>query len=209
MRLSRSVDVPAGATDAASGCGTTTSSRPTGTSGSWRCPPMVAAPGPSSRSSTRPAPRSARPTTTPTPTAAWPTTAGRSTGSPATRRLAARLRRPHVLRRPDRAGPAPLRHRRGLPRAGLVRRRPVRHDRRRDGVQRRRRGGQRLDHRGGLVHLDHRRGWKLDSGSSTRNHYYMAEWRNLDFDEGLKYPPTTAPMPPLTPWPRARGRCRR
>ena len=31
-------------------------------------------------------------------------------------------------------------------------------------------------------------GWKLDSGTSTAAHYYMAEWRNLDgFDEGLKY----------------------
>ena len=31
-------------------------------------------------------------------------------------------------------------------------------------------------------------GWKLDSGTSTRNHYYMAEWRNLDgFDKGLQY----------------------
>ena len=31
-------------------------------------------------------------------------------------------------------------------------------------------------------------GWHRDSGTSTRTHYYMAEWRNFDgFDEGLQY----------------------
>jgi immune inhibitor A len=31
-------------------------------------------------------------------------------------------------------------------------------------------------------------GWHRDSGTSTRTHYYLAEWRNFDgFDEGLKY----------------------
>jgi immune inhibitor A len=31
-------------------------------------------------------------------------------------------------------------------------------------------------------------GWKLDPGTSLANHYYMAEWRNLDgFDKGLQY----------------------
>jgi immune inhibitor A len=31
-------------------------------------------------------------------------------------------------------------------------------------------------------------GWRIDSGSSSATHYYMAEWRNFDgFDEGLKY----------------------
>jgi immune inhibitor A len=31
-------------------------------------------------------------------------------------------------------------------------------------------------------------GWKLDVGTSIANHYYMAEWRNLDgFDQGLQY----------------------
>ena len=31
-------------------------------------------------------------------------------------------------------------------------------------------------------------GWHRDSGTSTRAHYYLAEWRNFDgFDEGLKY----------------------
>jgi immune inhibitor A len=31
-------------------------------------------------------------------------------------------------------------------------------------------------------------GWKLDGGTSTAAHYYLAEWRNTDgFDEGLRY----------------------
>jgi immune inhibitor A len=31
-------------------------------------------------------------------------------------------------------------------------------------------------------------GWKLDVGTSTATHYYMAEWRNLDgFDKGLQF----------------------
>ena len=31
-------------------------------------------------------------------------------------------------------------------------------------------------------------GWKLDGGTATATHYYMAEWRNLDgFDAGLQY----------------------
>ncbi|WP_117215046.1 immune inhibitor A domain-containing protein [Allorhizocola rhizosphaerae] len=31
-------------------------------------------------------------------------------------------------------------------------------------------------------------GWRIDSGTSIKAHYYLAEWRNFDgFDEGLKY----------------------
>ena len=31
-------------------------------------------------------------------------------------------------------------------------------------------------------------GWHRDSGTSTRTHYYLAEWRNFDgFDKGLQY----------------------
>jgi immune inhibitor A len=31
-------------------------------------------------------------------------------------------------------------------------------------------------------------GWRIDTGSSSAEHFYMAEWRNFDgFDEGLKY----------------------
>jgi immune inhibitor A len=31
-------------------------------------------------------------------------------------------------------------------------------------------------------------GWVVDSGTSTKAHYYLVEWRNFDgFDEGLKY----------------------
>jgi immune inhibitor A len=31
-------------------------------------------------------------------------------------------------------------------------------------------------------------GWRIDTGTSQRAHYYLAEWRNFDgFDEGLKY----------------------
>jgi immune inhibitor A len=31
-------------------------------------------------------------------------------------------------------------------------------------------------------------GWKIDTGTSQRAHYYLAEWRNFDgFDRGLKY----------------------
>ncbi|MEV4418094.1 immune inhibitor A domain-containing protein [Catellatospora sp. NPDC049609] len=31
-------------------------------------------------------------------------------------------------------------------------------------------------------------GWRIDSGTSVRAHYYLAEWRNFDgFDNGLKY----------------------
>jgi immune inhibitor A len=31
-------------------------------------------------------------------------------------------------------------------------------------------------------------GWRMDTGTSVRAHYYLAEWRNFEgFDEGLKY----------------------
>ena len=31
-------------------------------------------------------------------------------------------------------------------------------------------------------------GWRIDTGTSSANQYYLAEWRNFDgFDEGLKY----------------------
>ncbi len=31
-------------------------------------------------------------------------------------------------------------------------------------------------------------GWRIDTGTSTKAHYYLAEWRNYDgFDEGLQY----------------------
>jgi immune inhibitor A len=31
-------------------------------------------------------------------------------------------------------------------------------------------------------------GWRIDTGTSQKSHYYLAEWRNFDgFDEGLKY----------------------
>ena len=31
-------------------------------------------------------------------------------------------------------------------------------------------------------------GWRIDTGTATKSHYYLAEWRNFDgFDEGLKY----------------------
>jgi immune inhibitor A len=31
-------------------------------------------------------------------------------------------------------------------------------------------------------------GWRIDTGTSVRAHYYLAEWRNFDgFDQGLKY----------------------
>jgi immune inhibitor A len=31
-------------------------------------------------------------------------------------------------------------------------------------------------------------GWRIDTGTASRSHYYLAEWRNFDgFDEGLKY----------------------
>ena len=150
---------------------------------------MAAPPGPSRRCSTPPAPRSARPTTTPTRTGGWSTSADKKyglTGSSGGWRhdyvdltafagttIQLRLRQATdeaFLERgwfaddfsSSAAAPRPYRRRRGRANGWTAT------------------GGSFTDTTGP--------GWRIDTGTSQRAHYYLAEWRNFDgFDEGLKY----------------------
>ena len=119
--------------------------------------------------------------------------------------MEAAAHRPHAVRRHDHPGPPAVRDRRGLRRARLVRRRlrghqrtaPTRLDRRRRG---RRERLDRHDRHLRSGHAARRGGWRIDTGTSTSNQYYLAEWRNFDgFDEGLKYAYDTT-YPDDGPW---------
>ena len=92
-------------------------SRRTGTTASSRCPPTAARPGTSRWSAPREQRRRSAPRTTiRTRTGGWLDFGGKKYGLTGEHeRLAARLRRPHRLRRQDRAAAAALRHRRSVP----------------------------------------------------------------------------------------------
>ena len=108
------------------------------------------------------------------------------------RRLAAQ----HVNLTPfagtDHPGPPALRDRRGLRRARLVRRRLRGHQRRRPRsgatTSRAATNGWTATVGTFIPGTPLGAGWRIDTGTSSANQYYLAEWRNFDgFDEGLKY----------------------
>ena len=192
-----------------SGCGTTTSSRRTGTSASSRSRPTAAPPGPSRRSTTRPATVVSTDDGYADPNGRMADFGDKKYGltgdTDGWRHDYVDLTR---VRRQDRPAPAALRHRRGLRSSAAgsptTSRSPTAAPP--SGATTSRAATTAGRATVGTLHRHHRRGLahRHRHARSTAQ-YYLAEWRNFDgFDEGLQYAYDTT-YPPTT----ARGRSRR